>query len=240
MSFREQFKKTTTLKFDRVFEHQPIELVDIEAEMTDKGRVYVTPQGKRYPSVTTVLSLNSKDSIAKWRKRVGEEEANRISSTAANRGTRIHNLCEDYVNNKFQTGEKQFQANPADHASFTPIQGILDRHVGKIFAVEAPLYSDFLRTAGRTDLIAEWDDEPAVIDFKTSRKKKELAYVQNYFQQGACYCSMWEERTGMPIKKFVIIISVDGDAPQVFIEQRDSYLPAFKKTRLAYKQAYLV
>jgi hypothetical protein len=240
MDFREKFKRSTALKLDRVFEHQPVELVDIQAEMTDKGRVYVTPDGKRYPSVTTVLSLNSKDSIARWRKRVGEEEANKISTTASNRGTRIHNLCEDYVNNKYQTGEKTFSANPADIASFQPIQIILDKHVGKIFAVEAPLYSHLLRTAGRTDLIAEWDGEPAVIDFKTAKKIKERAWVQNYFQQGACYCSMWEERTGMTINKFVIIISVDGEAPQVFIEKRDDYLPAFKKTRLAYKQAYLV
>jgi hypothetical protein len=240
MDFREKFKRNTGPKLDRIFQHKPIELHDIEAEMTPKGRVYVTPEGKRYPSVTTVLSLNSKDSIARWRKRVGDTEANKISSVASARGTRIHNLCEDYVNNKYQTGEKVFSATPADLASFQPIQSILDKHVGEIYAVEAPLYSDLMRTAGRTDLIAEWDGEPAVIDFKTSRKTKELAYVQNYFQQGACYCSMWHERTGMEIKKFVIIISVDGDQSQVFVQKRDDYLPAFKKTRLAYKQAYLV
>jgi hypothetical protein len=239
MSFRDRFNASSEIKFSRIFEHEPVELTDLEANMTPKGRFYTTPEGKAYPSVTTVLSMNSKDSIAKWRKRVGDEEANRISGVASSRGTRIHNLCEDYVNNEYQTGKKQFQANPADIASFTPLQRLLDDHVGKIYAVEAPLYSDLMRTAGRTDLIAEWDGEPAVIDFKTSKKLKELAYVQNYLQQGACYCSMWLERTGMDINKFVIIISVDGEGPQIFAGTRDKYLPAFKKTRLAYKQAHL-
>ena len=82
-----------------MFVHNTLEVPELEAITTEVGRVYKTPDGA-FPSITTVLGRLSRDGIAAWRKRVGNEEANRVSRVSSNRGTRIHKLCEDYINNK--------------------------------------------------------------------------------------------------------------------------------------------
>ena len=82
-----------------MFVHAPVTLTEMTAVTTDTGRQYMTPEGVNLPSITTVLSILSRDSIAKWRARVGEKEANRISYRASTRGTSVHEICEKYVNN---------------------------------------------------------------------------------------------------------------------------------------------
>ena len=82
-----------------MFNHQPTQLNEMETVTTETGRKYKTPEGIDLPSITTVLSILSRDSIAKWRKRVGEEEANRISHRASTRGTRVHEIIEKYIDN---------------------------------------------------------------------------------------------------------------------------------------------
>lgn len=221
----------------RTFEHQGIILPEIVDETTESGRTYITPEGNRYPSITTVLSINSKDAIAKWRKRVGEEEANRISRIASERGTRIHEMCEDYLFNRYSEG-KEVPNVANDRDNFLKIKRILDKNVGKVFALEVPLYSDTLEVAGRTDLIAEWLGSVAVIDFKTATKPKEEKWIQNYFQQGSGYCKMWEERVGWGIETIVIIIAVDNNPAQVFVKRRDDYLPDLIETREKYRKVY--
>jgi hypothetical protein len=221
----------------RTFNHERISLPELIDETTDSGRTYLTPEGNRYPSITTVLSINSKDAIAKWRKRVGEEEAARISKTASERGTRIHEMCEDYINNHYANG-KEVPNVANDRDNFLKIKAELDRNVGTVFALEVPLYSDTLEVAGRTDLIAMWGNSVAVIDFKTATKPKEEKWIQNYFQQGAGYCHMWEERVGWAIDKVVIIIAVDNHPAQVFIKYRDDYIDDLLLTREKYRKVY--
>ena len=212
-------------------------LTELIAETTGSGRVYNTPDGNRYPSVTTILSELSKAGIAAWRKRVGAEEANRISTQAGSRGTKVHQICEDYLNNKPDYLDGQM---PANVFTFKQIQPILDQYVDNIQYLEAPLYSDFLKTAGRVDCIAEFDGKLSIIDFKTSRKPKKKEWISNYFMQASCYAVMYEERTEIPVSRTVVIIAVDGSEPQVFVENRDNFIEGFVDARVSYKEKYNV
>ena len=222
------------------FVHDPIDLGydDLEAKTEISGRIYRTVDGKSYPSITTVLSVLSEDSIAKWKQRVGEDEANRISTRASRRGTAVHEIIEKYLDNN---PDYMGGYTPDIVESFRSVRGVLDEKIGKIYGQELPLYSDHLRVAGRVDCVAEFDGKISIIDFKTSRKLKQRKYITNYFQQEAAYAIMWEERTGMPITQLVTIIAVDdtyGGAPgnQVFVEQRDLWTKDLKETILLYEQ----
>lgn len=210
-----------------MFKHEQVELHEMDATTTSTGRKYRTPDGIDLPSITTVLSILSRDSIAKWRKRVGEEEANRISYRASTRGTAVHEIIEKYIDN-----EENFRDGytPDIVSSFLDLQPILDSRIGKVYAQEAPLYSTHLGVAGRVDCVAEFDGKLSIIDFKTSRKPKQAKWITNYFMQESAYAIMWEERTGMPITQLVTIISVDGHAPQVFIEHRDNWVRPLRET----------
>ena len=201
----------------------------LERDTAPNGsRVYKTPTGKAYPSVTTVTGLHSAKGIAQWRARVGEAEANRISGKASARGTRIHQYCEDYLRGNI------FEADMFDLEMFNSIKFWLD-DINNIHALETPLYSDFLQVAGTVDCIADFQGKLSVIDFKTSSKPKDRDDIYNYFMQTAAYAVAFEERTGIPIGRLVIIMAVDNDDPRLFIEKRDNWIGGFRKLRLDYK-----
>lgn len=193
---------------------------DLDNETTESGRQYVAPDGTRFPSVTTVLSILSEDSIKRWRERVGEEEANKISHRASTRGTAVHAIIEDYINN-VEDYHTKYMPNILDN--FLSVKDVLDKRIGNVHAQEAALYSSHLGLAGRVDCVAEFDGRLSIIDFKTSKKAKKRDWITNYFIQESAYAIMWEERTGQPITQLVTIIAVDHDAPQVFIEHRDNW-----------------
>lgn len=185
----------------------------ITRKTTESGRKYYTPEGNAYPSITTVLSVMDKGGLLEWRKRVGEEEANRISKRATTRGTAVHKLAEDYLNNE---PEWQKGHMPTDMFSFRQIKDVLDESVDNVWFQEQFLYSDHLKCAGQVDLIAEFDGELSIIDFKTSRKPKKREWIRNYEVQTCFYAAAFLERTGIPIKNYAIIIMVDGNDPQIF------------------------
>ncbi len=196
------------------------------------GRRYFTPEGNAYPSITTILSMLSKDSIIKWRKRVGEEEANKISTRAATRGTAVHKLAEDYIDN---VPDWNKDVMPNNLASFNDLKSIIDERLDNIWFQEEFLYSDRLECAGQVDCIAEFDGELSIVDFKTSRKPKKEEWITSYFIQASFYAAAFYERTGIPIKQGVILITVDGSEPQVFKIKTFDYLNNFKKVREQYK-----
>jgi genome maintenance exonuclease 1 len=200
----------------------------LERVTTDGMRLYNTPSGKPYPSVTTVTGLHNAKGIAEWRRRVGEEEANRISTRASSRGTRIHKYCEDYLRGNI------FEADMFDLEMFNSIKPQLDQ-IDNIHCLETPLYSDFLQVAGTVDCIAEFQGKLSVIDFKTASKPKDRDDIYNYFMQTAAYAVAFEERTGIPIGRLVIIMAVENDDPRWFIEKRDNWIAGFRKLRLEYK-----
>lgn len=220
------------------FTHKFVDLgyPDLIAETASSGRTYTTPYGKKYPSVTTVLSILSEDSIREWRQRVGEEEANRISSKAAKRGTNVHSIVERYLLNlpDYNAG---FLPNIIDN--FKSMKPVLDNHIGEIYALEKPLYSDHLSLAGRVDCIAQFDGKISVIDFKTSRRLKSREHIEGYFIQESFYAVAFEERTGIPVSNLVTIIGVDDEKPQVFIEKRDRWVPKLIQTIEEYNKRKL-
>ena len=221
----------------KLFEHNaeaPV-LEKLTRANVDGKRIYQTPSGEGYPSVTTVLGILGKESLMAWRKRVGEEEANRISSQAARRGTAVHKLCEDYLDNDPDFKKKHM---PANIDMFNKMKPVLDDKINNIWYQECFLYSNELQTAGQVDCIGEWEGELAVIDFKTSRKLKKEEWILNYYMQVAFYAKAFEEMTGTHIKKGVVFIGVDNEDPQIFEFKTTEYIDHFKAVRETYKELY--
>jgi ATP-dependent exoDNAse (exonuclease V) beta subunit len=201
---------------------------DLEAVTTESGRTYKTPNGDSYPSITTVLSSYNKKAIYEWRQRVGEEEANKISTKASNRGTKLHLICEDYLLNKISSLRMQTMM-PDTKELFLKLKPYIDSSIGTVYAIEQPLYSTTLKIAGRVDCIAEWEGELAVIDFKTSTKEKWEDGILNYFMQCSAYAEMFGEITGKPINKLVVAIAVEEGKAQIFVRDKKPYLPQLKQ-----------
>ena len=219
------------MKKMKQFIHEKIDLGydDLDADTTDTGRVYKTPDGNRYPSITTVLSLLSRDAIRAWRKRVGEAEANLISRRASTRGTKVHEIVEQYLDNEYDATKW----TPDVIASLENLKPYLHR-IDKIYEQECPLYSEHLGVAGRVDCVGIFDGVPSIIDFKTSKRIKTKDKITNYFMQEAAYAIMWEERTGMPIVNLVTIMDVDNEQPLLFKEHRDNWTDDLFKAIEAY------
>ena len=178
--------------------------------------------------------MNAK-AIHQWRARVGDEEANRVSSQAATRGTRIHQLCEDYLNNDdIDTSKYTLH----DAINFKELKPILDRNIDNIHLQEERLYSDYLKIAGTVDCVAEWKGKLSIIDFKTARKAKNREYILNYFCQATAYAIMYEERFNSPVSRIVILISVDDEEPQIFEDRRDNYIKPLMDIREQYRIRY--
>lgn len=204
------------------------DLQRLQRVTTEEGRFYQTPSGRAYPSVTTITGLLGKEAIIAWRKRVGDEEANRISSRAANRGTKIHSYCESYLNNEL------VEADMFHKEMWNSILPEL-RKIDNVHCLESPLYSDHLEVAGTVDCIAEYEGKLSVIDFKTSSRIKSRDDIQNYFMQCAAYAVAFEERTGIPVSRLVIIMGVDNEEPLVFKEKRDTWIGKFLELREEYR-----
>ena len=159
------------------FKHEPIDLGynDLVAQTRKSGRTYTDPAGNSYPSITTVLSILSEEAIQRWRARVGEEEANRISKQASTRGTTVHNIFEKYVNNDpdYLKG-----VMPHNIQTFKDAQKTLDESITKVYCQEAPLYSKHLGVAGRVDCVGQWNGVDSIIDYKTSKKLKKKEWIR--------------------------------------------------------------
>ena len=207
-------------------------LPELKTEQKDNLRLYVTPDGEKYPSVTTVLGWHTRKGIMEWRQRVGDEAANKISRQASARGTRFHYQCEDYLNNK----EPKIEG-PGEKSMFQSIKPFLHR-IDNIHFQEKTMYSKFLQTAGRVDCVAEFDNRLSIIDFKTSSKPKKEEYISNYFMQGAAYAVMFEERTAKPIDQICILIAVEGDEAQLFKVKRDDYIEEYRSVRDSWRDAH--
>lgn len=211
------------------------EIAELEQINTDSGRYYKTPAGALYPSATTVVGFLGKEAIEKWKKRVGEEEAARVSHKAATRGTRMHKLCEDYINgDPIDPAEYDFN----DQFQFKMLRRHLDAYVDNVHMQEVRLYSDYLKLAGTVDLVAEYKGRLSIIDFKTSKKLKEEKWILNYFCQATAYAIMYEELTGIPVPQSVIMIMVDDEEPQIFVKKRNDYVKDLLDIREKYRLTY--
>ena len=196
---------------------------DLCDETTENGRVYITPEGNRYPSITTILSAtSSKEGLNAWRERIGEEEANKILGRSSRRGTDLHLVCEKYLSNEM-TPLKLKSMMPHVKELFYKIKPFMDSSLNKVYALEQTLYSNKYRMAGRTDCICDWDGKTSILDFKNSRKVKKKEHIENYFVQCTAYSLMFEEITKQPINNIVVLIGVEEGPGQVFVESTSSY-----------------
>lgn len=209
-----------------------IKLPELLKVTRDTGaRYYVTPEGNKYPSVTTVLSEPKKKQIKKWRDWVGEKEADRIKNFSAKRGSMFHALCENYLTGTIFSNDLGI--------IFDQFKPLLNR-ITKIQCLEQHLYSDELRVAGQVDCVAEFDNFPFIIDFKTSSKLKAREHIWDYFMQASAYSYMLLERTGIDIPNLAILISCEKpETCQIFIDKRDNWLQGFRDFRAQYNEFLL-
>lgn len=208
----------------------------LNRETIDGKRHYCLPDGSKVPSVTTILdktkSQESREALANWKRAVGEQRAQQITTEAANRGTRMHAYLEHYV---LQTDMKPLPSNPFAHPSwFMAAEVILNGlcHVDEFWGTEVPLYYSGLY-AGTTDLIGTWKGRPAIMDFKQSNRVKKREYIEDYFLQLAAYAAAHNEMHGTTIDTGVILMAVqpkllaDGsyDKPQYleFVVESDEF-----------------
>lgn len=201
-----------------MFKHVKLDLPQLERETIDNIRYYKVPDLEellKLVSITSVTSHFNKEIFVKWRKRVGEEEADRITRRSTSRGTDLHTLVENYLKNE----EVLPQVQPISELLFKISKATLNR-INNIYALEGSLYSKFLGVAGTVDCIAEFDGELAIIDFKTSAKPKPREWIDHYFVQCCAYACMLHELTGISVKKFVIIMTCENGECVVY-EERD-------------------
>ena len=212
-----------------------VELPKIKRVQVDGKRHYQLADGDcvPYPSVTTILSgcKKSKKALHEWRKRVGAETANKISRQATERGTSVHQLIEDYCQNKESEGK--IMPNAAD--MFTRLRDVANESIDNIKLVEGLMYSEYLRAAGTVDMVAEFDGKLSVIDWKTSTRRKTRSRCYNYFKQEAAYAVMYEEMTGQPITQLVTVVTDQEGGSQVFVEHRDEWIGEFIELRDQYE-----
>ena len=198
-----------------MFNHVDLDLPTLERETIDGVRYYQTPEGnQKLVSITSVISYINRQIFINWRKKVGTEEADKITRKATSRGTDYHTLAENHLGNKeFEHGTVQ----PLSDFLFLQSKDTLN-HIDNVHALESSLYSLELGIAGTVDCIAEYNGELAVIDFKTSKKPKPREWIDHYYVQCAAYACMLFEMTGIMVKKFVIIMSCENGECVVYEE----------------------
>ena len=207
-----------------MFNHTPVDLPPVKARNSDGVRLYETPEGNKYPSITTVLSIRNKKGLHEWRKRVGNEVANYVARTSAARGTKVHHMCEDFLNNDFD--ENKHKKDFLPYCLFNQLKEQVLCNIDNIYAQEAGLYSDKYKVAGRVDCIARYNGTPSIIDFKTSSRERTDDWNENYYIQGSAYAEMFGERTGIEISQVVILVVTEDGTVQEFIKDKHNYLDA--------------
>ena len=222
-----------TLEDYMLFDHKAAHLPEINTTTIDGKRYYITPEGNKYPSITTVLSDRGKEGIVAWRKKVGEDKANHITRAATNRGTKFHTICEDYLNNKDVTKHKK---DFLPYAMFIELKNSLMMNINNIRAQECGLYSDKYKVAGRVDCIAKYNDVLSIIDFKTSTKERSDAWNENYYIQGSAYAEMFSELTGIDISQVVILVVTEDGTVQEFIKDKSDFLDALTDSIAEWKK----
>ena len=200
-----------------MFNHIDVNLPKLERETIDGVRYYKVPDEEellRLVSITSVTSHKNRQFFANWRKKVGEEEADKITRQATSRGTDMHTLVEHLLKN-----EDLPEVQPLSQFLFKIAKPDLNR-INNVYALEGSLYSKVLGIAGTVDCIGEFDGELAIIDFKTSKKPKPRAWIEHYFVQCVAYACMFYELTGIPVKKLVIIMACENGECIIY-EERD-------------------
>ena len=198
-----------------MFNHVDLNLPSLEREHIDGVRYYSIPNEDelvKLVSITSVTSHFNKEIFVNWRKKVGNEKADRITKAATVRGTDMHTLTENYLDNK-----ELPKVPPISEFLFKIAKPKLNL-IDNIYALEGPLYSKQLGIAGTVDCIAEYDGELSIIDFKTSQKPKPREWIEHYFVQAMAYGCMLYEMKNIAVKKLVIIMACENGECVVYEE----------------------
>ena len=198
-----------------MFNHVELNLPSLEREMIDGVRYYKVGDSdelQKFVSITSVISHFNKEKFSAWRKKVGNEEADKITRKATSRGPDLHTLVEDYLHNRNLS-----DVQPISEHLFKIAKPDLNR-INNIYALEGSLYSQYLGVAGTVDCIAEFDGELSIIDFKTSKQPKPREWIDGYFVQCCAYACMLHELTGLSVKKFVIIMTCENGEVEIYEE----------------------
>lgn len=198
---------------------------ELESITTEQGRRYKVPGSViEYESMTTALGKRPEkiQALKEWRQRVGEQEAQKISTQASRTGTNVHQIAEDYLNNNEDYIKDKM---PIEVDMFNKLKPALDESIDEVYGIEMSLYSNKFKLAGRTDCIAKWNGKLSVIDFKTSTKPKKEEWIEDYRLQCAGYSFMFEELYNKKIEQNIILITVKitGEL-QIFTSEPDKYL----------------
>ena len=197
----------------------PVELRTVEGPA---GRFYVTPEGEKYPSITTILGAGgNKEWLTDWRNSLGVVKADKETKRAADRGTAVHDMAEKFLNNNTMPTA----GHTTDHiAGFMSLRLHLKK-VNNILTQESALWSDTMRVAGRVDAVGEYKGKLSIIDFKTSTNNKNESMIQDYYLQTTAYALMFQERYSIQIDNIVILMCVEkGAVPLVFTAQVEDYI----------------
>ena len=216
----------------KIFTHHPPikDLPPLKAKNLNGKRFYEHLETKDiYPSITSVLSIRDKKGLHEWRQKVGEDVANHVMIQAANRGTAVHNMVEDYLNNVDLDQVEKYQKQFIPRMMFNVLKKECLLGINNIRLQEAQMYSSDYTVAGRCDCIADYDGVPSIIDFKTSTKEKNEDWIENYFIQGSAYAEMYKEHFDEEINQVVILVVTEEGTTQVFKKNKNDYLPKLKE-----------
>lgn len=208
---------------------------ELKSKNVNGLRYYVVDE-QLYPSVTSVLSILSKDSIRAWRDSIGHDVADFESRRAANRGTHFHKICEDYLYNKDISNHKK---NVLSYGLFNLVKYEIDR-INEIHGMEKTVLSHNLKLAGRLDCVAEFDNVLSIIDFKTANKLKSQEILENHFLQETAYSTMWSEITGESIEQIVTIVACENGEVQVEISKPQYYVKKLQEVILEFNNSQLI
>ena len=208
------------LEENKLFTHiQTPHLVPKLKSQSQNGFRYYSVDGKSYPSVTSVLSILSKDGIRAWRDSIGHDVADFETRRAATRGIHFHKICENYLYNK---NISEYKKKILSYGLFNLVKSEIDR-IDNIHAMEKTLYSHSLKLAGRADCIAEFDNVLSIIDFKSANREKSPEILENHILQETAYAIMWNELTDIPIQQIVTIVACENGELQTVIEKPEFY-----------------
>ena len=193
----------------------------LKRDDSNKTRLYKTPDGD-FPSVTTILDkTKDKTFLFEWRKRVGEEEANRISKEAAGLGTVFHKHLENYIDNEERPNGSNFVYKLAKDMSDIIIEKGLS-NVDEVWGSEIGLYYPGLY-AGTTDLVGTHKGDPAIIDYKSTKNPKKEEWVEDYYLQCCAYAMAHNELFETTINKAVILMCSRNLQYQEFIIEGEKF-----------------
>jgi ATP-dependent exoDNAse (exonuclease V) beta subunit len=202
------------------------------------GRVYDTPVGL-FPSITTVLGATAnKIWLQRWIDSIGEEEANKIKEAAAERGTILHNYLERLYE-EYEAPTKEQARNFIDSSGLNSEKPFIQKMTVELIkhmlvnnfrsiSQEFVVWDEELKVAGRCDGVGYWNDNLVVIDYKTSRKKKSVSQIKDYYLQATFYCTAHNKMFDKKVNSFIILMAVEDGSSVVFRGSPVHYLPELK------------